>query len=382
MSESSGAETSAAAAVTGKSGGTRRQIVPQLGHPNTGRVLVAVGATLFAFAAWLPWWIVPGVQGIYGPGIYSPANLDPGQFPALAPLDVLFSANQMLAAWSAVTVIGVLLVGLLWQRNSSVGLRAALGATALWALLATWISVAFWQAVSGGSLPPTIHVSQGSTASFLAGSGPGVGLWLSLSALLLTWVGEVVLALAELRRHGGALTPPARLAESQKRWRGSGWLTAGIFVWALGFLLMPWGTVNCRGIPLTFGTCLGVSGSSAFQAGIYSGRTYYDQLAAMYAGAFVLTGGGILLLSALLLRVSAPALRAWSWLWLLAALGIAVVAYNGVGAIMASPGTFQLPQGTWQGATGLWMTFLGLILALVGLVWLSVSAWRAKQAAR
>jgi hypothetical protein len=80
------------------------------------------------------------------------------------------------------------------------------------------------------------------------------------------------------------------------------------------------------------------------------------------------------------MRVTASALRVWGVLWALVALGIAILGYNGIGAIIADPTLFALPIGRWQGAAGMWACFLGIALVLAGLARLSFSAFQHRRA--
>jgi hypothetical protein len=345
----------------------------------TGRALAVAGTALFALAAWLPWREFIGSGVVYGPG-QPPADLyfSPGRGSTLPLLDRVIAPSNLLFAWSVLAVLGILLAPLLWQRGGAFVTRLSFALLVLWALVTSIISVAEVVTLASGSVP---QVCQNSCrVSDTGQGGVAFGAWIALFALLLTWAGVVLVARAELSARGAPKRAARRLDESQPFWVGTSLATGGIMVWALGYIVMPWGSVNCKGVPLVLGTCTGVSGSSAVQAGIQSATMIVDPLAAQFAPALLLIGGGALLISGFWMRVTAPALRGWGLLWSLAALGIAILGYNGIGAIIADPTPFQLPNGTWQGAAGLWVAFLGIALVLVGLVRLWFSAFGHRRA--
>ncbi|MBF6590306.1 MAG: hypothetical protein IVW57_07215 [Ktedonobacterales bacterium] len=377
MSESN--ETSAA--VASMATRSRRGWQVLLGHPRMARTLATAGAALFAFAAWAPWWVYIATT----PARAVAYSLDPGRDPALSPLDVFFGPSSLLVAWSAVSVLGVLLAALLWQRRGALTTRLALLAFGAWAALCSWISLAFLLTAINGRLTaqPPLPTDRLSRASVLQAHGPAYGLWLAALALALTWVGAILLARVELRGHGATrlVAPSARLGPNERLPRGTGWLTAAVIFWAVGFLVMPWGAVNCDALPLIYGTCTGVSGSAALQVALENLTTSVDPLAAHSAVALLLAGGGALVLASLWLRVAAAAQRVWSALWLLAALGIALLTYTGIAAITTRASDFGLPTGTWRGEGGLWVTFLALPLGIVGLGVLEVSTRRRPRPA-
>jgi hypothetical protein len=375
--------TSAAASTSGQTKGKSKRVRALVAHPATGRVLAGVGAALFAIAAWLPWWTLIGYLGpdASGPGVAY--NFDPGRDTALPVLHTFVDASQVLPVWSAITVLGVALAPLLWQRFGSLSLRLAGAAYVLWLILANVVVAILIISVARNGLPIQDLVVPGKAPLSVPAQSYslGAGVVLALAALLLSWVGVLLLARAELSQTGGLVTPAARYAEAQRLWRGTGWLTAGVIFWALGCYVTPWASYGCNGLPLFLGVCHGISESTALQAGIQSASSSYDPLAAWYAGPLLLAGGGILLLTGLSLRVSAGAFRVWGWLWALAALAVAVVAYSGVAAVIANPASFSLPSANWSGAPGLLATFLAVLFAVVGLVLLEFSARRAKPRA-
>ncbi len=162
----------------------------------------------------------------------------------------------------------------------------------------------------------------------------------------------------------------------------AGLTSAGVLVWALGFVALPWASVNCSGLVLSLNHY--VSGScGALDAG--------DALAYTFAGGnlpvydlngtiptliyAVLAGGGLLaLLASWRLRGLSRGLCVWMTSWFVAAVVAAGIALKGVPIILrVRPQLGSDTVGVWIIGVGVFVTFAGLVLVACGL---SALWWR------
>lgn len=336
------------------------------------RTVAALGAALFAFAAWAPWWVFAGFSAPGAPAATAATNFSPGGAPTLPLLEFLIVPSATSFVWSALTVLGLLLAPLLWWRPVPLVSRLVLAAYGLWALVVSIISVSVFVVLTQGEYAPAATCTGACPAR---SSSPAYGLWLSLAALLVAWVGFVLLVL----RGGASPSPQAGQAataagtQGAQRRAGVGLLTAGVLLWAYGFLVTAWATLNCTQTPLLFGTCTGASASAALQSGLDNSASVVDPLAGRYAIALLLAAGAALILASLALRAAARAQRVWIALWLLAAIGFAVLGDYGVSVIVARPTDVGLAAGAWSGGQGVVITFLALLLGVAGLATLWIT---------
>jgi hypothetical protein len=152
----------------------------------------ALGAILFAFAAWAPWWVYSNLALTASP-VY---QFNPGQASNVAPLRLL-PPSWVHPAWNILSAIGVLLTGLLWIGGRTGFVRVMLICAMLWAALMTVISGAFWLFVATGGYPPlpaTHSIPHGVHMEY-----PAAGLWLALGGLALVWIGALALVEAQWR---------------------------------------------------------------------------------------------------------------------------------------------------------------------------------------
>ena len=155
-------------------------------------LVLTLGAILFAFAAWMPWWIYNNLTTTASP-IY---QFNPGQASNVAPLRFL-PPPWVHPVWTILSALGVLLAGLLWIAGRPRFTRIMLIFAMLWATLMTVISGAFWLFVATGGYPPlpaTQNIPHGVHMEY-----PAAGLWLALGALALAWIGALALVRAQWR---------------------------------------------------------------------------------------------------------------------------------------------------------------------------------------
>jgi hypothetical protein len=160
---------------------------------------------------------------------------------------------------------------------------------------------------------------------------------------------------------------------------GSGTITGGLLLWAWGFFLLPWATVNCTKAPLLVGSCQGLPVASALQIGLGAARTVFDPSAALVALTGLLLVGALVILLAVWRRDITRTLCVWASLWLALALGCAALAVIGAQQVVSNAPAVGLPTGDWRGDTGVLVVFLALLLVAIGLIPLWAVAVRATQ---
>jgi hypothetical protein len=160
---------------------------------------------------------------------------------------------------------------------------------------------------------------------------------------------------------------------------GAGAITGGLVLWAWGFFLLPWATVNCSKAPLLLGSCQGLPVTSALQIGLNALRAAFDPSAALYALTGLLLTGALAILVTVWRRDITRTLCAWASAWLALALACAVLAISGAQQVVSNAPAAGLPAGDWRGDTGVLVVFLALLLVSIGLIPLWAVAVRASQ---
>jgi len=271
------------------------------------------------------------------------------------------------AVYSVLTLGGLALIPLLWRVRSPTVVAQVRWTYAVWLLLLTILTVAslpaWWQSMSQ---PLTGSVSLLSTvgAPYLL---PGavvfpLGVLVSCAALLL------------MLREPIPLAPLAPAPRTAWQWTAALTLMAGAIVWGIGFYLMPEAiTAACP--PVSFsvtqfahGACAGLDSDQALQAAYNSGLNPITLL--LYTVGrnfeFLVAAAGITALGGWTRQLSMYSL-AWLAAWPVLALGVALVALQGVGMI-AQRG-FHLTAATgvgWHVGPGMVATFAGIGLVALG----------------
>lgn len=360
------------------------------------RLAATACALLFFYVAWSPLAnaITSGDLRIATTGPMYRFSLTAGELGA-PPLYALYG-SQFFGLWSGLTVAGLLLSPLLWQTSLRWLRWLAIALSACWlaaivvivAGAAQLILIAIPAYLSKGAGPYQVTLYPYGTRVAIYTITPAFGLWLALVAALLG-IGAAALAImaAVTRRRatvpvaptvqGEIVTPGA--AASTRSIPGAGAITGGLILWAWGFFLLPWATVNCTQAPLLFGSCQGLPVASALQIGLGAARAVFDPTAGLYAITGLLLVGALLILVAVWRRDITRTLCVWASLWLALALGCSALAISGVQQAVADAPSVGLPTGDWRGDTGVLIVFLALLLVAIGLIPLWAVAVRATR---
>ncbi len=369
-----------------------------MGGWQVGHGLATLGAALFIFAAWTNWATVVALinaRVANGVSVACKAGeagcqqqnamlyLNPGEIGA-PPLLGAVGAQGAFFLWSALTVVGLLLCPFLWQRARRWLSLTALALYTIWALAMTVLC-----ARAGAILTQNFGAlaAHGNTQSLyvtaLNGTVPiesaqaGPGLALAIVALALAFIGVAISIVTTLAGGAPATTAPitANIGPQGQSGRaaravlpGASVVTLGLVLWAWGFFLLPWATVNCNQTPLIIGTCYGLPVSSALQIGLYSAQPTIDSYIGYYTVGALLLVGAIFIAITLWRRAINRALCVWASLWLVVAFAFALVASQGAALAVEKPAFYGLGAGVWRGDSGVLVVFLALLAVLVGLV--------------
>jgi hypothetical protein len=353
------------------------------------RVLVCLGALLLVIANWLPWASVtvtfPNASGTsFTQPVLGTA------FPGLLSLRMLsrlstafpFSDRWPPIVWDALLLGGILLALALWQRASA---RLALLTKRIvrgWVLTITLLELlAVWL-----FLNYTSWTEAGTEAGYVGGrlqtfplvrGAPEAGLWLALASLALLWLGAYLMVGEPRIQERTAEIPAFGWRRSRAQLAGFGALLAGIVLWGLGYLALPWATVNCAAPHLSLthyvdGICAALDSGDTLMAfagpHVPSLESGYgaDALLIIYV---LLSGSALLLLAGAARHAYTRSFCGWVLAWLLAATGMALLSYRGVAAVVAQPPILSSTAvGAWHGDLGLILTLAGLLCAWASLI--------------
>jgi hypothetical protein len=349
----------------------------------TAQVLAFAGALLFAIAAWLPWAIATGTDA--GNPVASPVQLplDPGSIGA-PPLPSFYSLGAAFVVWSTLCILGILLAALLWLGAGKVSAFLTWLAYTTWLLLASYTAARSAVALlgaDGGSL--RLAPGAGPESVVVQGVQLGIGIPLAAAALVLAWIGDILVLAAGARglRHARVFAGAASAPHALSRWL----VLSGLAGWVIGFFEMPWLSADCGNPVLVGGSCAGVRVTDLLGHALGDALTTplpgsasglfvaIDPRAALYAIPTALLGAALLLAIAAWRRAGTPAVYIWAALWLLAASGCAILARSAAQQAVSGAPTPGLAAGAWQAAQGIYVTLGSLVLVLLGLAahWLS-----------
>jgi hypothetical protein len=277
------------------------------------------------------------------------------------------------AVYALITFGGLALLPLLWRPLSPRGIAVVRWLYTIWLVLLPLLAVArlpdvrqFLSQPSPGPAPETYTLD----AAYLL---PGVvvfplGVLISCAALIL------------LRREPLPLASPAHVPRTGLQWVAALVLTAGVLVWGIGFYLMP-EVVTAACPPVSFsvtqfahGACAELDSDQVRAAASYAGLNPIGRLFDALGWNFELlvATGCITALGGWIRQLSVSTL-AWLAAWPALALGVALVALQGVGEI-ARQGfklTFETGDG-WHVGSGMIVTFAGIGLVMLG----QLGLWR------
>lgn len=276
------------------------------------------------------------------------------------------------AVYALITFGGLALLPLLWRPLSPRGNAVVRWLFAIWLVLLSLLAVArlpdlrqFLSQPSPGPAPETYTLD----AAYLL---PGVvvfplGVLISCAALIL------------LRREPRPLASAAYAPRTTWQWVAALTITVGVLVWLIGFYLMPQ-VVTAACPPVIFsvtqfahGACAGLDSNQVLTAASNAGFTPLARWFVLASGyTFLVAAGGITALGGWTRQLFVSTL-AWLAVWPMLALGVALVALQGVGVI-AQRGfklTFETGEN-WRIASGMIVTFVGIGLVMLG----QLGLWR------
>lgn len=353
--------------------------VPPGAHWMLPRALATLGALLFAAGALLPW-VAIGFTAVPGSPVLRNQIGAQEAFPYLAAMideTRLRRIGGVLAwAWVAVFIAGILLCPLICQRLS--GRAARLGSLVYtsWVVVATILATTAMNALARVVFfPRPVLAPVDYTVTFVEHQ-PLWGLAFTVLGLGFSWSAAGLLWRERIRSvPTGSLAPrsPLQLV-------GAAVTSTGVLVWALGFLALPWATVNCNSLIISLnhyvsGSCAALDAGDALTYADY-GRSVSANALNGFLAVFaygLLAGGALLVLAASWWHRMSRGLCIWISVWYVLALGAAAFALRGVPIILrASPILASGTEGTWVVGPGVFVAFAGLLLVGAGLsaLWL------------
>jgi hypothetical protein len=277
------------------------------------------------------------------------------------------------AMYAMLTLGGLALIPLLWQALSPRGTAAVRWIYALWLLLLALLAVAELPTMQQFMTQPPLELSP--QPPTLAGSYLLPGAVVFPLGVLVSCV-----ALALMFKEPPLVSQPVTAARTNWQWTAALVLTAGVLVWVIGFYLMP-EAVTAACPPVTFsvtqfahGACAGLDSDQVRMAASYAGLNPIGRLLfALGNNVDLLVALGCITALGGWTRQLFAYTLAWLAIWPLLALGVALVALQGVGVI-AQQG-FRLTAATgggWHVASGMIVTFAGIGLVALG----QLGLWR------
>lgn len=365
-------------------------------HSGRGiRLLATAGAIVLGYAMWLPWAIVNLTQG---DRLLDRQLLDVNTVVASGILRLgsaehpLLTISQMTVVLGVFTMLGVLLAPLLWRPADSLLGAIATHIFGLWVIFATAIVILI-NFLTPAELSRVLGIN-GVEALFTLSLDRTLGYWLAVLALVALWIAVIGLLAGEWRRHAFWHLPGAdnETPRSLIQIPGAGILNLGLIVWAIGFLIMGWASLNCTQAPLLVGSCQGIPASEGLFAQIAQASNsitlqgvtdpqmlvYLDPNIARYALPILLGVGAAMIFLGVWMRAVTRVFCVWTALWLILAVALVGLAYAGIGYIVGHPTRVGLAAGGWSVESGVWITLLGLIFAIIGLATLIAAALRPK----
>jgi hypothetical protein len=281
------------------------------------------------------------------------------------PLPLGFGA---VSVYSLLTLGGLALIPLLWRLLSAEGAVRVRWTYAAWLSLLTILAVvglpAWGQFMSQPPPAPWPETITLGTSYLLPGA-----MVFPLGVL----VNGVALALILREPLPLLLSPPAPAPRSGWQLSATLVLTAGALVWVVGFYLMP--ETTTAACPLVIfsasqfahGTCAGLDSDQVQAAASYAGLDPIGRFFFAVGTNFVLlvAVGGITALGGWTRQLAVGTL-AWLAAWPALALGVALVALQGVGVIAQHGFKLTATSSNWHMGPGMVVTFIGIGLVALG----------------
>jgi hypothetical protein len=280
------------------------------------------------------------------------------------------------AIYSVLTLGGLALIPFLWSPLSKTRMTRLRWIYGAWLIVLTALVVAGLMA--RGQADHSSEVITLGAPYLLPGIGVFlVGAFISGGALLL------------LLREPLPLSMPVADPRTVWQWIAAITLTIGVIVWGVGFYLMPEAvTGDCP--PITFsvtqfahGACAGLDSDQVLHAAAASRNTMTLLLADVgWQFELLVVAGCITALGGWTRQLSARTLT-WLVAWPALALGVALVALQGVGAAARQNFMLSIAAGSdWRVACGMVVTFIGIGLVALGQLGLWREALGRKRNAR
>lgn len=335
------------------------------------RSLATLGALLFAAGSLLPW-VAVGFRFAADAPIFYGQTLGAGGLQYFVILVSGVPSARLLEGvvwlWWAVFIAGLLLCPLLWQPLGGRLVQISSTLFTWWTALATVITTVAANAVVHELTPqPYMPLAYGRT---VVQRDPQWGLAFTILGLGLSWTA------AALLRHEPI---PALASQAARRARlqllGAGVVSLGAVSWALGFIALPWATVNCNALILTLnhyvsGSCGALDAGDALAYSEVGHALPLSDLNGTIPTLIygVLAGGALLVVLACWQRTTSRGLCIWMSSWFILSLGAALFALRGVPIILrVRPPLGSDTVGTWVVGPGVAVAFVGLLLVALGL---------------
>ena len=249
----------------------------------SARIAASVSGLLFFLAAWTPWaTAITSGDLTKGPsGTLYTYSLTAAELGA-PPIASLTGPASSFVYWSFLTILGALLAPLLWQRTRPWLAWAAATLYGLWAATCALVLIQT-AALLFQTVPALSHAANGPYITTLQPYGaqlkiyvasPAFGLYVAILALCVA-LAALVLTIGALRAsppsfrrrtptvHGEvapAEAPIAGATPARRSLPGVGAVSGGLLLWAWGFFLQPWASLNCPQTPLASQSVRGLAG--------------------------------------------------------------------------------------------------------------------------
>lgn len=343
------------------------------------RALVCLAAPLLFVAFQLPWVVFTSMANSgTGPAPANTESLSGNFLPVLLALrfstpgrpgfdSILYWAGLV---WHSVPVIALLLALALWQRTSAQVALVMQWAFRVWLVVMTLLGL-----LSLWLIHDALSLAGRSNRIQIESLEVGAGVWLALAALAVLWIGMyLMVGEARLPERADRLAAIRGWRRTRAQLVALGLLLAGLVLWSLGYLALPWATANCAPhLSLTHyvdGPCAGLDSGDTLMAFVsphLSSSTFVSIFAsdALLLAYVLVFGAAFLLLAGASRRAYTRGFCGWVLAWLVAATAMALLSYRGVSSAVASP---PFAVGSWHGDLGIVLTFAGLLCAWASLI--------------
>ena len=341
------------------------------------RALVCLSAPLVFLALQQPWVVFTlTIDNGNGSGSAITESLSGNLLPNVLALRLTMGGTAAFASvlywaglvWYGVPLVALLLALALWQRTS---VRLALATKwifRVWLVVMTLLeTLVAWLGFD------SVSQARNSKDIQVVSTAVGAGIWLALVALALLWVGAyLMLGEPRIPERAGGLAALRGWRRTRAQLVALGMLLAGLLLWGLGYIALPWATANCAPrLSLTHyvdGFCAGLDSGDTLMAFVgphLSSSASFIASNALYLAYMLLFGSALLLVAGAARSAYGRSFCGWVLAWLVVATGMALLSYRGVPSVVASP---PFTVGSWHGDVGIVVTFAGLLCVWASLI--------------